>query len=139
MGLSRHVRGGTLGANRDPPLFYFSTLLITISLDKNITSYSIREGRYNLREASQRSEGLNTVPLKFEQETISMNFWEQFILGFVITLLHQLKLDPSRIPVLASILKVIYDSIGELMGWPLSPSALPTQPPAPPTTTPTHV
>ena len=43
-----------------------------ISLDKNITSYSIREGRYDLREAPQRSEGLNTVPLKFEQETISI-------------------------------------------------------------------
>jgi hypothetical protein len=47
-----------------------------------------------------------------------MNFWEQFILGFVISLLHALKVDPSRIPVFNTILLDIYDGIGELLNLP---------------------
>ena len=45
-----------------------------------------------------------------------MNFWEQFILGFVLSLLHSLKIDPSRIPTLKAILLDIYDGIGEVLG-----------------------
>jgi hypothetical protein len=45
-----------------------------------------------------------------------MNFWEQFILGFVLSLLHALKLDPSRVPVLRTILLDIYDGIGAVLG-----------------------
>lgn len=58
-----------------------------------------------------------------------MLFWEQFALGFVITLLHALKLDPVRVPVLRETLTVIYDGIGELMGWATS-TTQPTTTPA---------
>ena len=61
-----------------------------------------------------------------------MNWWEQFALGLVITLLHQLKVDPSRVPVLNQTLTVIYDGIGELMGWPPHPVPDPPAPPATP-------
>lgn len=47
-----------------------------------------------------------------------MNFWEQFILGFVLSLLHALKVDPGRIPVLKTILLDIYDGIGEVLNLP---------------------
>ena len=47
-----------------------------------------------------------------------MNFWEQFILGFVLSLLHALKLDPARVPVLKTILLDIYDGIGTVLGLP---------------------
>lgn len=56
-----------------------------------------------------------------------MNWWEQFALGLAITILHQLKVDPARVPALAQTLTLIYDGIGELMGWPTHPAA----PPAP--------
>ena len=56
-----------------------------------------------------------------------MNWWEQFALGLVVTILHQLKVDPTRIKVLAQTLTVIYDGIGEVMGWPPHPTAPPTQ------------
>ncbi len=47
-----------------------------------------------------------------------MNFWEQFILGFVISLLHALRFDPARIPLLKTILLDIYDGIGEVLNLP---------------------
>ena len=47
-----------------------------------------------------------------------MNFWEQFILGFVVSLLHALKVDPARVPKLRTILLDIYDGIGEVLGLP---------------------
>lgn len=51
-----------------------------------------------------------------------MDWWEQFALGLVITILHQLKIDPSGVPVLTQTLTVIYDDIGEVMGWPPHPA-----------------
>lgn len=56
-----------------------------------------------------------------------MNWWEQFALGLVITLLHELNALPNRAPVFRQTLTIIYDGIGELMGWPTHPTA----PPAP--------
>jgi hypothetical protein len=53
-----------------------------------------------------------------------MNFWEQFVLGFVLSLLHALRIDPSRVPVLKTILLDIYDGIGAVMGLP--PRVTPT-------------
>ena len=48
-----------------------------------------------------------------------MNFWEQFVLGFVLSLLHALKLNPTRVPLLKTILLDIYDGIGEVLGLPM--------------------
>jgi hypothetical protein len=47
-----------------------------------------------------------------------MNFWEQFILGFVLSLLHGLRIDPSRVPRLKTVLLDIYDGIGEVLNLP---------------------
>lgn len=47
-----------------------------------------------------------------------MNFWEQFVLGFVLSLLHALKVDPSRVPLLKTILLDIDDGIGEVLNLP---------------------
>ena len=47
-----------------------------------------------------------------------MNFWEQFILGFVLSLLHALKFDPARVPLLKTILLDIYDGIGTILSLP---------------------
>lgn len=47
-----------------------------------------------------------------------MHFLEQWILGMVVQLLHGLKFDPARIPVLRSVLLSIYDDIGIVLGLP---------------------
>lgn len=47
-----------------------------------------------------------------------MNFWEQWIIGMLLQLLHALKYDPTRIPVLKTVLVDIYDGIGTLLGLP---------------------
>ena len=47
-----------------------------------------------------------------------MNFWEQFILGTALSILHGLRIDPARVPHLKTILLDIYDGIGEVLGLP---------------------
>ncbi len=47
-----------------------------------------------------------------------MNFWEQFILGTALSILHALKVDPSRVPHLTTILLDIYDGIAVVLGLP---------------------
>jgi hypothetical protein len=51
-------------------------------------------------------------------EGSTMNFWEQFILGTVLSILHGLKIDPARVKHLGPILTDIYDGIGAIMGFP---------------------
>jgi hypothetical protein len=58
-----------------------------------------------------------------------MSFWEQLIIGFVITLLKQLKIDPARLPVFQEVLTDIYNGIAELEGWPMAPVTTPAPPP----------
>lgn len=53
------------------------------------------------------------------------SFWEQFALQIVISLLHALKLDPARVPVLATTLRHIHDDIEVILGLPPSVPPLP--------------
>jgi hypothetical protein len=64
-----------------------------------------------------------------------LSFWEQFALQFIIALLHSLKVDPSRVPYLSTVLRHIHDDIETILGLPPSvpPIPLPVQStPAPP-------
>lgn len=47
-----------------------------------------------------------------------MNFWEQFILGAVLSLLHGLRVDPNKVPKHKTILLDIYDGIGLVLELP---------------------
>jgi len=48
----------------------------------------------------------------------TVNFWEQFILGTTLSILHALKVDPLRVPHLKTILLDIYDGIGTVLNLP---------------------
>jgi hypothetical protein len=52
------------------------------------------------------------------EKGLTMNFWEQWILGMILQLLHALRFDPSRLPILKHVLLDIYDGIGALLGLP---------------------
>lgn len=47
-----------------------------------------------------------------------MNFWEQFMLGFVLSLLHALKVDPTRVPLVDVEQDCLEHGIGEVLGLP---------------------
>ena len=52
------------------------------------------------------------------EKGLTMNYMEHLILGMVLQLLHGMRFDPSRIPVLKNVLLDIYDTIGSLLGLP---------------------
>jgi hypothetical protein len=54
-----------------------------------------------------------------------MNFWEQFALTIIMSLLQQLKFSPAQVPLFASILTHIYNDIGIILGLP--PATPPVQ------------
>ncbi len=56
------------------------------------------------------------------------SFWEEFALQIVLSLLRALKVDPARVPVLATTLRHIHDDIEVILG--LSPSVTPIPLPA---------
>jgi hypothetical protein len=52
------------------------------------------------------------------EKGLTMNFWEHWILGMFLQLLHATRFDPSRLPILKTVLLDIYDTIGSLLGLP---------------------
>ncbi len=56
------------------------------------------------------------------------SFWEEFALQIVMSLLRALKVDPARVPYLATTLRHIHDDIEVILGLPpsVTPIPLPT-------------
>ncbi len=48
------------------------------------------------------------------------SFWEEFALQIVLSLLHALKINPARVPLLATTLRHIHDDIEIILGLPVS-------------------
>jgi hypothetical protein len=53
------------------------------------------------------------------------SFWEEFALQIVISLLRALRIDPARVPALATTLRHIHDDIEVILGLPPSVPPLP--------------
>jgi len=53
------------------------------------------------------------------------SFWEEFALQIVISLLRALRIDPARVPVLATTLRHIHDDIEVILGLPPSVTPIP--------------
>ncbi len=56
------------------------------------------------------------------------SFWEEFALQVIMSLLRALKVEPGRVPYLATTLRHIHDDIEVILGLP--PSVTPLQLPA---------
>jgi len=48
------------------------------------------------------------------------SFWEEFALQIILSLLHALKINPARVPLLATTLRHIHDDIEIILGLPVS-------------------
>jgi hypothetical protein len=58
------------------------------------------------------------------------NFWEEFALSIVMALLRGLKINPARVPYLATTLRHIHDDIEVILGLPVSVQEPPLPPPS---------